>query len=246
MVFDEVFQKGYERTQELYGKEQEGFLATIAEARGMPVDWLDGTQAVFIPNNEFMMEVFGTGILEFDTYRNEICVWDNALVLPIRDVNRKAVAFAGFFPFDYVSDDCTNYYAYSSSSVFQKGRFLYFPKRNLEDAMDDGYLLLVDGIFDAISLSAHGYNAASLMGSSATPEILMMLRFVPNVILLADNDVAGSILFSRLKKRLNNIYLFTQGKAKDADGVLKSQYAAWFCSNLDKFIKRICYESRKQ
>ena len=246
MIFDDVYRAGYEKACSLFGQEQGRFLQAIADARGMPAEWLDGTGAVFIPNNDFMLEVFGAGILEFDTYRNGVCVWDNALVLPIRDVNGKAVAFAGFFPFDYVDSESTNYYSYSSSSVFQKSRYLYFPKRNLGDAMEAGYLLLVDGVFDAISLAANGYEAASLMGSSPTVEILMMLRFVPNVILLADNDMAGSLLFKKLKRRLNNVYLFSQGKTKDADEVLKSGYAKWFCDNLDKFINRVCYESRKR
>ena len=226
MSLHEVFEAGYEVVQEKYGKEQAEFLSIVAEARHMPVEWIRAAKGVFIPNDEFMLEVFGTGILEYDCYHGDLCSWSNAVIFPVRNVNNKVIGLAGFFPFDYLDKEKdVNYYSYSSQKVMQKGRYMYFPVGNLQDAIQDGYLIVVDGLFDAISLCGAGYHAASFMGSSPTQEIMMQLRFVKKVILPADNDSAGYGLYDKLTKHLNNVVLFKQGKTKDIDDLLKSTFA---------------------
>ena len=223
-MLTDIYSTAYDRVQSECGAEQREFLRVIAEARDMPLDWLDGTNCMFIPNNEFMLEFFGEHILNYDCYRNGICIWNNALIFPIRDVVDSVVGLAGFFPFDYLDPDVGNYYAYSSQSVFKKGNYLYFPKKNLKDAIHDGYLFITDGMFDAIAISAHGFNAAAMMGSTVTPIILMQLRLVKKVIVVADNDSAGYKLYDRLHRVLSNVLLFKQGFNKDIDGALKSEH----------------------
>lgn len=242
---DTIFEDGYKKVQNEYAKEQEGFIEIIAEARGMPAGWIESVQGVFIPNNDFMLEVFGNGILEYDCYRNGVCVWSNALVFPIRGVNGKVAGFGGFFPLEYVSEDSNaNTYAYSSSTVFQKKRYLYFPAGDIMQAINDGYLCLVDGMFDAISLCNTGFHAAAMMGSSLSQEIVMQLRFVRHVILIADNDEAGFKLYEKLKKRISGLELLKHSGGKDADDEIKSEHSAEFIGKLKGFIKSL--DSRDQ
>ena len=223
-MLTDIYQAAYDRVQNECGEEQKGFKQIIAEARCMPVEWLDDTNCMFIPNNDFMQEFFDSRISDYDCYRNGICIWNNALIFPIRDVVDSIVGFAGFFPFDYLDPEVNNYYAYSSQSVFKKGNYLFFPRNNLKKALQDGYLFVTDGMFDAISLCAHGFNAAAMMGSTVTPVILMQLRLVKRVIVVADNDSAGYKLYDSLRRVLNNVTLFKQGFNKDIDGALKSEH----------------------
>lgn len=248
MSLNSVFENGYRRIKEECWETQRSFFAVIAEARNMPAEWIEKMDAIFIPNNEFMLEYFGQEILEYDCYRGSVCIWDNALIFPIRGANGEVAGLGGFFPFDYVDETTdVNYYAYSSSSVFTKGRYLYFPQWDLIHAINSGYLIVVDGVFDAVSLCGCGFCAASLMGSSPTAETFMQLRFVKHVIVAADNDEAGMKLFMKMKKYLKNVTLFTQGVNKDIDGALKSEKSSEVIESLTETLTKlgICDQNRK-
>lgn len=240
MTLDRVFNDGYRRIQEKYFAEQAKFIETIAEARDMPAEWIQRVQGIFIPNNEFMFNMFGEEVLQYDCYRDGQCIWDNALIFPVRGVNECVAGIAGFFPFKYVEHkDGEYYYSYSSSSVFTKGRYLYMPNSSLMQAITDGYAIVVDGLFDAISLSSLGYNVASLMGSKVTPEIVMQLRFVKNVLVAADNDQAGMQLVADVRKQIHSAKLLEHAETKDVDELLKSNKAHEFVEKLNTYLKSL-------
>lgn len=240
MELNEVYENGYAKIQRECGMNQLSFLKVIAEARKMPVEWLNGLGSFFVPNDKFMLDYFGDEILMYDCYRGNECIWNNALVFPIRGCDGKVAGFGGFYPFDYLDETKErNYYGYSSSSVFKKGRYLYFPRKDLMTAIDDKYLILVDGLFDAVTLSAYDFDVAALMGSSPTQEILMQLRFVKNVVIAADNDEAGILLFNKIKKCLKGTTIFIQTRNKDIDGALKGEYSGQVLSDLKKHLEKL-------
>ena len=99
MTLDGVFTEGYKKLVGELKDDQEKYLRVIAEAREMPVEWIEKADGIFIPNNDFMYFLFGQGILQFDCYRNGQCIWDNALIFPVRGADDRVAGFAGFFPF---------------------------------------------------------------------------------------------------------------------------------------------------
>ena len=239
MDLDTIYKKGIERVWQEDSSSQVGFLSTVAELRGMDASIFKRIDAFFVPNDDYMIDFFGKEITEeqYGCYSGSVCYWNNCVLIPITNVVGKVCGFASFNPFNYVEahetgDFSLYYYAYSSRSVFSKGKFLYAVKDSYRKALEEGYLLLVDGIFDAISLWDAGFNAAATMGSIMTNEILMQLRFVKRVILIADNDEAGYKVYEQLCKHLNNVELFKQSKTKDADELLKTE-------NRDAFIKQL-------
>lgn len=240
MALNDVFIQGYQKIQENEYDSQLQYLSIVAEARNIPVEFITKASGVFIPNNEFMLNNFGPEIQLYDCYRDGLCVWDNAVIFPIKNVNSEVVAFAGFYPFEYLDESTgKNYYGYSSKDVFTKGNFLFFPQNNLKKAIQDGYLMVVDGLFDAISLCGHGFNAASLMGSNVTPGIVMQLRLVSNVIVVADNDQVGYDLYKNIKKQIQHTTIFQQDKTKDIDELLKSDDASWGIQALNATVANI-------
>ena len=84
MTLDGIFTEGYKKLIGDLKDDQAKYLRVIAEARGMPVEWIEKAEGIFIPNNDFMYFLFGQGILQFDCYRNGQCIWDNALIFPVR------------------------------------------------------------------------------------------------------------------------------------------------------------------
>lgn len=244
MTLDMIFNTGYAKLIGDLKSDQMKYLKVIAEARTMPVDWIEKVKGVFIPNNDYMYFLFGQEIFQYDCYRDGQCIWDNALIFPVYGVDEKVAGFAGFFPFKYVDhEDGEYYYSYSSSSVFQKGKHLYLPNSSIMKAIEDEYLIVVDGLFDAISLSSFGYNVASFMGSKVTAERVMQLRFVKNVLVASDNDKAGITLYTDLKKQLKRVELLPHKETKDIDEVLKSDKSLEFRQFLDQKLISLGVES---
>lgn len=222
---------------------QKQYLSYIAEARKMPVEAIEMADGIFIPNDQYLVEFCGARVKEedFGCYVGDNCVWNNFLIFPVRDIAGNTVGVAGFDPLVYLENKETgnyenNYYSYSNKFVFQKGYYVYCPHDDFNHALDDRYLVVIDGLFDAISLSYAGFNAAALMGSVLTPQILMQLRLIDRIVLIADNDEAGFKLYNELRKHLPNVVLVKQGKAKDADELLKSEHGEQFVKKLKDVI----------
>lgn len=245
MRLDTIYRMGSKKVWELDEAAQFKFLAVIAEARGMSVDFLKSTGAFFVPNDGYMISRFGNDIsnAEYGCYTaSGLCRWCNCLLIPVKNLANSVVGFVSFNPFSYADahetkDYSISYYAYSPKDVFPKGRYLYYTEGTYRQALQDGYLILVDGVFDAISLSAEGFLAAATMGSALTNEILMQLRFVKRIIHIADNDEAGYKVYESLRKHLNNVELFKQCHTKDADDLLKTQYKGEFIKSLKYTIR---------
>lgn len=231
MSLNNVYCSGIERVWNEDAENQEKFLTVVGNLRGMDASIFYDVGAFFVPNNEYMIHYFGTEILKEEmgcySYSGQ-CNWQNCVVIPITNVVGNVVGLGSFNPFLYAEahetkDWSLHYYAYSPKSVFPKGKYLYFPKNGFDKAVKDGYMFLVDGFFDAISVYAAGFNAGATMGSIITPEMLVQLRFIDRIIHIADNDAAGYEVYEQLRKHLKNVELLKQGKTKDADELLKSE-----------------------
>ena len=219
---------------------QQRYLEIIAELRHVDCSVLQTCRMMFLPNDSYLSYFAGNEICypEFGCYSSpKECIWVNQLIIPITNIVGEVKGFAAFHPFNYATaketgDKTITYYSYSARDVFAKNKFLYCPGDSYRKALDDGYIFLVDGVFDAASLYCAGFNAGALMGSIPSPEIIMLLRFIKRVILVADNDEAGYKLYQTLARKLNNIELYKQGFTKDADELLKSDRRDEFVASL--------------
>lgn len=227
--FNVIVRAGIEKIWVKDGDTQMKFLENIAAVRNTSASLLKEVGAFFVPNDDYMALYCGDVLrsCEYDCYVREKCLWSNWLVIPVTNVVGEIVGIGGFNPFNYLyvreaGDFSCSYYRYSSSAVFEKGKYLFMVAGTFDRALDEGYLFVTDGLFDCVSLHGAGFNAASLMGSSVTDEIVAMLRFVKRIIVAADNDAAGVKLYKTLKRRLKNVELFSQGKTKDIDEFLCS------------------------
>ncbi|MEY8333088.1 toprim domain-containing protein [Lachnospiraceae bacterium 47-T17] len=228
---NELYNAGKKDIWENASVAQLRYLQIIAKLRRVETSLLKQCDMLFIPNDEYLALHCGKDIKQYEYgcyLQSDVCIWTGHLLIPIRDVAGYVRGFAGFHPFHYAEaketeDKSITYYSYSAKDVFPKSKYLYCPGNCYERAIKDGYIFLVDGIFDAASLWYAGFNAAALMGSIPTEYILMQLRFIRRVILISDNDEAGYRLYINLKRQLDNVALLKQGGTKDADELLKSK-----------------------
>lgn len=232
MILDTIYRNGVNRVWGEDTQSQREYLKVVSQCRGMDFIDFESMHSIFIPNDNYLFQYFDSSIgnqeFGFFDYDNR-CFWNNCLIMPIYDVADKVRSVVGFNPFSYVqaketNDWSINYYTYASAKVFRRGAFLFYCEGDYSKALDDGYLFLTDGVFDAVSLHFAGFNAAAMMGSNVTPEIISMLRFVRRVLVVCDNDEAGYKLVQGLRRVHPGIVTVKQGATKDIDEVLKSEY----------------------
>lgn len=212
--------------------------------RGIDHQVVFDVQGFFVPNDEYVKSYFPPEVVnrEYGIYGdNGYCLWNNTLVLPVTNVAGEIVGLAGYNPFKHLEAQenpelLTNYYTYSMKSVFQKGDYLYCKKGTYKEALKQGYLIITDGVFDTLSLTAAGYLSAALLGSSLTEVVAAQLRFIKKIIVASDNDEAGELLFQRISKVHHGAVCIRQGKGKDVDDVLKSDYREKYMETLDACI----------
>lgn len=211
---------------------QKYYLNLIAEqVRNIPLEYLMNEQALFIPNDDYVSAFAGDSALydENGFYYGGVSTWSDNVIFPIRSLNNDAQGIGGFNPRLYLyaretQDYSVHYYTYSAKSLFSKGDYLFWGIDGFQKAYHDGYVILVDGMFDAIQLRGLGFNAAGLMGSTLTESIIAQLRFIKRKIVISDNDAAGLKLEYGLKKALRECVALHQGFDKDVDGAIKNGY----------------------
>lgn len=245
-MFNKIMEEGFKRVWEEDRESQINFLKTIAkDVRNMNVDILVNAGCIFIPNNEYMVHFFGPKVLDvnydcYNSYGN--CNWNNNIIFPVRDILDRIVAISGFNPINKLmseqeKDVTINAYRTSNSNVFDKGLHLFANKGVLKKAMEEGYIIITDGVFDMLVLADAGYNSAALLGSSLTEEHITYLKFIERVYLAEDNDKAGSQLGNYMKRRLRNFARIKFNKFKDVDDILKSEYRDEFLKELNRGMK---------
>lgn len=232
MMLDTIYREGVARIWAEDSSSQQNFVKIISDVRKMKCIDFKKINAFFVPNDDYVATYFPDEIRqpEYGFYNSDgLCFWNNCLLIPIFDVADNVRSVVGFNPFRYTEakekqDWSLNYYIYSPNSVFKKGSFLFYLEGVYKKALQDGYLFLTDGVFDAISLASEGFNAAAMMGSSLTPEIVMLLRFIKHVLLVIDNDDAGIKLANSLQRMHSGVTVVTQKHTKDVDDLLKGPF----------------------
>ena len=166
----------------------------------------------------------------------------NRLMFPIIDVRGNIIGFGG-----RVMDDSTPKYLNSPETViFNKRKNLF--ALNLARKSKLGYLILVEGYMDAITLHQYGFDCAvASLGTSLTEEHATLIsRYVEQVVLIYDGDEAGQRATKRaipiLEKAGIRVKVLQMKDAKDPDEFLKKFGADKFKLLLEESSNRVEYQ----
>jgi 5S rRNA maturation endonuclease (ribonuclease M5) len=246
MNFSELAKRGIEKIYSEDLESQENFLKVLmSEVREMDnYEILLKAKAFFVPNPEYMLKYFGDEARhqDFDMYAYDgACLWDNFVVFPIENVSGRIAGFVGFDPINKLKkkhgeEIMDANYRYTNKTIFNRGRYIYTHPGIYKKAIEEEYIILVDGVYDMHNLVHWGFNAASMLGSSISPEILFQLKFIKHIFVAEDNDKAGRELYTGLAKVLPNVHYVRQGFNKDADDVLKGSVRDRYIQQLWKAI----------
>ncbi len=118
----------------------------------------------------------------YDRFRDRV-------VFPIRDMGGRVVSFGGRI----LGSGEPKYLNGPESPLFRKSRMLYNLDRARLPMRRKARALVVEGYFDVITLSAHGFTeAVAPMGTALTPDQVRLLgRQADEVVVVFDSDQAG-------------------------------------------------------
>lgn len=161
---------------------------------------------------------------------NDNFLLNNRYLIPVNDTAGNLVAMIGYYA-DFKK------YITTPSPFFSKD-VLFF---NFADAYKlswseyNGYVVLVEGIFDCLSLKSIGLPAIATMGSSVSKVKGELLKSFKKVLAIPDDDATGRKALNRYSKfgwqvPSNTTFLKFKGGYFSFDGVLLK------CKDMDNFV----------
>lgn len=145
------------------------------------------------------------------------------LMFPVIDVRGNVIAFSG----RALGDVEPKYLNSPETPVFSKSHNLF--GLNLAKKSKSGYIILVEGNIDVVSLHQAGFDSAvASLGTSLTPEQARLIsRFKQEVVIAYDADEAGKKAAQRaigiLEKLELKVRVLTVRGAKDPDEFIKAK-----------------------
>ena len=130
-------------------------------------------------------------------------LFKNRIMFPILNFRSETIAYGG----RALQDFGPKYLNSSDSVLYKKNRNLYFTKEFISSVKKKGYVFLVEGYFDVLSLNQLGYsNCASPSGTALTVQQLEAVsRYTKKILLCFDNDEAGLKATERVLEIKNQV-----------------------------------------
>ena len=130
-------------------------------------------------------------------------LFKNRIMFPILNFRSETIAYGG----RALEDFGPKYLNSSDSVLYKKNRNLYFTKDFISSVKKKGYVFLVEGYFDVLSLNQLGYsNSASPSGTALTVQQLEAVsRYTKKILLCFDNDEAGLKATERVLEIKNQV-----------------------------------------
>jgi len=168
----------------------------------------------------------------YDRFRNRV-------MFPILDLQKRVIGFGG----RVLDDGLPKYLNSPETPIFSKGHHLYALEKAREAAGKCGFLVVVEGYFDAIAAHQAGIRAvAATLGTALTSIHLQRIhRFVQTVKLIFDPDDAGIRAALRTLDLIipsplaGEVVLLPAGE--DPDSFIKSRGAEAFNQWLGRSVK---------
>ncbi len=134
---------------------------------------------------------------------NDNFLFRNRIMFPILNFRSETIAYGG----RALEDFGPKYLNSSDSVLYKKNRNLYFTKEFISSVKKKGYVILVEGYFDVLSLNQLGYsNSASPSGTALTIQQLEAIsRYTKKILLCFDNDEAGLKATERVLEIKNQV-----------------------------------------
>lgn len=198
---------------------------TDEQLLNLHLNYLRSIGAFYVPSGEYLIDMFGKSIQDSTAgvFSGNFCYLIDRVAIPLRHVNGMVPGFVGYSraPDNEAENELFVKYRYPPAFVYDKSRYFFIEPDELNRALHEKYICIVDGLFDKMTLQALGINAVSLCGSSLTYWHSKYLSLFEKIIVISDNDTAGRKLFTQCKYKHPNCIELQQPFTKDVDDYLK-------------------------
>lgn len=174
-------------------------------------------ECFFVPFNDYLSKVHGlaavTAFSEF--YKAGKCTLTGSMVMPLRTVSGDLLGYLKNNP------KAIDKYNYPEKRGFDKNKYLQTTKQAYAKGFQEGYMCIVEGVYDEMAVSSLGIPCTSLAGSSLGFNKKMLLDFFNTKLIISDNDKAGKTLFAECKKLFTGKVIAVKVPEKDVDKYLR-------------------------
>ena len=189
-------------------------------------------------------DLFEAGLMKHGRNGGGYDAFRNRLMFPVIDVRGSVIGFSGRI----LGDGEPKYLNSPETPVFSKSHNLF--ALNLAKKSKSGYIILVEGNIDVVSLHQAGFDSAvASLGTSLTPEQARLIaRYVKEVILCYDSDEAGKKAAQRgigiLEKLDLKVRVLQVPGAKDPDEYVRKNGSDAFRNLLEGSAGQVEYRLR--
>jgi DNA primase len=169
--------------------------------RGIPPEWTERLDLGFAPDSwdgihSYLRtheinsgDAVSVGLVRERTGGGYYDYFRSRIMIPIRNLNGQVVGFGGRI----LGDGDPKYLNSPESGIFRKRNILYGLDSSREGIRREGYVILVEGYFDQISLRIRGVeNTVAPLGTAlGVEQIRLIKRFCGKVTTVFDSDEAG-------------------------------------------------------
>ena len=203
--------------------ERRGISMTMVKNFGLgfaPDSWSALTDAM-MKKGYTQQDLFEAGLMKHGRNGGGYDAFRNRLMFPVIDVRGSVIGFSGRI----LGDGEPKYLNSPETPVFSKSHNLF--ALNLAKKSKSGYIILVEGNIDVVSLHQAGFDGAvASLGTSLTAEQARLIsRYTKEVVLCYDSDEAGKKASQRaiaiLEKLDMKVRVLQLTGAKDPDEFIK-------------------------
>jgi len=161
------------------------------------------------------------------------------LMFPIFNESGKVTAFGGRRMYDESKDEA-KYINSPETKIYNKSRTLYGLNFSKSAIKSTGFVILVEGYMDLISLFQHGVeNVVASSGTSLTPQhVKILTRYTKEAVVVFDADLAGQNASRRAIELIiendMSVSIISLPPGDDPDTFIKKHGLAGFRNLLDK------------
>ena len=156
---------------------------------GYAVDSYEALTKYLLEQNYTENQILKTGIIAKNDRSKLYDKMRNRIIFPITNKKNQVIAFGG----RSIGDDLPKYLNSAETDIFKKNQTLYNLANARKSIFDNGYVIIVEGYMDVISLVANGIeNVVAGLGTAIGSDHLKQLFLMTDkIIFCLDGDNAG-------------------------------------------------------
>ncbi len=173
----------------------------VAKYRHLKYSILDDNKCFYVRDGKSIISVIGSQAFNdirygFVSKKGEHfnSVYRARLVIPIRDIYNRVAGFVGYGKSP----------KYIISSTFGFSKNIAFGSNYWQRILTYDYVILVEGIFDALQLLSRNYPALAMMGTTIPKTLLGFLNRLKGVVIIGDNDNVGIATSLKWRSMIKN------------------------------------------